>query len=392
MIASYSALFLGWTPQIAPVPHVPQARRVVRCSRIAAQLPIELQPDRNAVDLQRKLGEGSFAEVTAGSTDADAVLGGRALTSVSSARVQVGLFYGQLTRGDMAGTRVLVKAYSPSDQPPWAEEPSTDVRERLEAALSASDGVGSDGSLESKLDSLESKLESLQAGQLERLEAGLSPSKRSGASLAEALALNEFAAHCRVQRTGDAESRGVARMLGRLVEKDEGGTPLVLHVFPWRGEQVRMALPTQLPPTLGSWLAKIERGETDGQRKWTGAPVKAARQRGKFVRAALRDALRGLDALHAAGLVHQGLGPSAVLLSSEDDFGKGGAARGALQELGFARDAASLYPAHWVRTDGLELRPQLVALPLELPRDLPEPLPLRGGARARGLGRLQPGG
>ena len=133
----------------------------------------------------------------------------------------------------MAGTRALVKAYSPSDQPPWAEEPSTDVRERLEAALSASDGVGSDGSIESKLDSLEAKLESLQAGQLERLEAGLSPSKRSGASLAEALALNEFAAHCRVQRTGDAESRGVARMLGRLVEKDEGGGTriVVLYMF-----------------------------------------------------------------------------------------------------------------------------------------------------------------
>ena len=91
--------------------------------------------------------------------------------------------------------------------------------------------------------------------------------------------------------------------------------------------------------------------------QWTGVPVKAARQRGKFVRAALRDALRGLDALHAAGLVHQGLGPSAVLLSTEDDFNKGSAARGALQELGFARDAASLYPAHWVSTDGLELSP-----------------------------------
>jgi len=344
-----AVLCLGWTPQRTPVPHV------VRCGRIAAQLPIELR--QRSVDLQRKLGEGSFAEVTAGSTDVDAVIGGRALTSVSSARVQVGLFYGQLTSGEAAGTRVLVKAYSPSDQPPWAEEPSTDVRAQLEAALSASGGDGNDGSLESKLDSLESKLESLQAGKLESLEAGLSTSKRSGASLAEALALNEFAAHCRVQRTGDSESRGIARMVGRLIEKDENGTPMVLHVFPWRGEQVRMALPTRLPPTIGSWLAKIERGETDGQKKWTGVPVKAARQRGKFVRAALRDALRGLDALHAAGLVHQGLGPSAVLLSTEDDFNKGGAARGALQELGFARDAASLYPAHWLSTDGLELSP-----------------------------------
>ena len=173
-MAAISALCLGWTAQRTPVPHV------VRCGRIAAQLPIELR--QRSVDLQRKLGEGSFAEVTAGSTDVDAVMSGRALTSVSSARVNVGLFYGQLTSGEAAGTRVLVKAYSPSDQPPWAEEPSTDVRAQLEAALSASGVDGNDGSLESKLDSLESKLDSLQAGNLESLEAGLSPSKRSGAS------------------------------------------------------------------------------------------------------------------------------------------------------------------------------------------------------------------
>ena len=165
------AAFLAWTPQRTP------QTAVLRCGRIAAQLPIELR----GVDLQRKLGEGSFAEVTAGSTDVDAVLNGRGLTSVSSARVQVGLFYGQLTSGVAAGTRVFVKAYSPSGQPPWAEEPDTDVRAQLEAALSASGGSVSDDSLESKLDSLESKLKSLEAGKLQSLEAGLSPSKRSGA-------------------------------------------------------------------------------------------------------------------------------------------------------------------------------------------------------------------
>jgi hypothetical protein len=256
------------------------------------------------VSLQRKLGEGSFAEVTAGSTDAEAVLSGRALTRVSSARVQIGLFYGQLGGSGLAGTRVLVKAYSPSDQPPWAEEPTEDVRARLEAALAASSlgggssDVGGGGSGGGGGSSGGKSLEASYG------------SGKSGAGLAEALALNEFAAHSRVQRApAEPERRGLARLIGRLVEKDEGGSPLVLHAFPWRGEDVRMALPTRLPPTLGSWMMKCEAGETDGQKKWKGVPVQAATQRGRFARAALRGALRGLDELHRAGLVHQARAP-----------------------------------------------------------------------------------
>eukprot|EP00966_Prymnesium_polylepis_P263544 6087714-Prymnesium_polylepis.1 len=117
-----------------------------------------------------------------------------------------------------------------------------------------------------------------------------------------------------------------------------------------------MALPTSLPPTLASWALRRERGATEAQRLWKGVPLRSAQQRGKFVREALRGALRGLEQVHLAGLLHQGLSPSAVLISSEDDR-KGEAVTASLQELGFARDASSLYPAFFVDVDGMDLSP-----------------------------------
>ena len=66
-----------------------------------------------------------------------------------------------------------------------------------------------------------------------------------------------------------------------------------------------MALPTSLPPTLASWAVRREREETDAQRLWKGVPIRAAEQRAKFVREALRGALTGLEQLHVAGLLHQ---------------------------------------------------------------------------------------
>merc|ERR1719353_2764086 len=108
-------------------------------------------------------------------------------------------------------------------------------------------------------------------------------------------------------------------MIGRLVEDSDQGTAIILHAFPWRGEQVRLALPTGLPPTLASWMLKRDRGTTDGQRFWQPALLAAAQARARFVRAALAGALEGLETVHAAGLLHQGLSPSAVLVSTEDD-------------------------------------------------------------------------
>ena len=259
-----------------------------RSPPVRAQAPLE----SFGVELQRKLGEGSFAEVTSGAA-ADAV-GQRGLetASVSAARVRVGLFYGQLTgRSSQAGTRVLVKAYCPDGQPPWAEE----------------------------VDAGGTEAEQSDAASLNR---ALASGQKSGASLAEALALNEFAAHSRLQLAqgfGDTEQRGVVRLLGRTVDVTEDGSPIVLMAFPWRGEQVRMALPTALPPTLASWAARREQGGTEAQRLWPGVPLRAAQQRGKFIREALRGALVGLETLHSRGLLHQALSPSAILISSEDD-------------------------------------------------------------------------
>ena len=58
--------------------------------------------------------------------------------------------------------------------------------------------------------------------------------------------------------------------LGRYVEGSDRGGAIILHAFPWRGEQVRMALPTSLPPTLASWAVRRERAETEAQRLWKG--------------------------------------------------------------------------------------------------------------------------
>ena len=77
----------AWAPSPLPRPRA----TTIRAPLILAQqsLPID---DLGGFDLQRKLGEGSFAEVTAGSTDAESVLSGRGATSLSAPRVQVGLF------------------------------------------------------------------------------------------------------------------------------------------------------------------------------------------------------------------------------------------------------------------------------------------------------------
>lgn len=307
-------------------------------------LPLEL-PD-GGLSLERKLGEGSFAEVVAGGGGAEAVLSGRSGARVTSARVRVGLFYGQVTRGNAAGARVLVKAYSPYGQPPWAEDGE---QAGPEGGASLSGEAAAALGLADVASSLEAALSSPTAA-------------RSGASLAEALALNEYSAHARVQAAAaaagkserDVEREGLTRLIGRQVERGDRGEPLVLHAFPWGGEGVRLAPPTRLPPTLGSWLVLRERGGTEAQAKWGGVPLRAAQQRGRFVRGALRGALAGLAALHAVGLLHQGLSPAAVLVSSEDDR-VGEKVSSSLQELGYARDAPSLYPAFYVNTEGSAL-------------------------------------
>jgi hypothetical protein len=50
------------------------------------------------------------------------------------------------------------------------------------------------------------------------------------------------------------------------------------HAFPWRGEQVRMALPTSLPPTLGSWAAARAAGTTEGAKYDASVPRQGLQQ------------------------------------------------------------------------------------------------------------------
>ena len=65
------------------------------------------------VDIQRRLGEITFSELTSTLPDRETILsGGAPQASLSPGAVVVGLCYGQLTRGSAAGTRVLIKAYS----------------------------------------------------------------------------------------------------------------------------------------------------------------------------------------------------------------------------------------------------------------------------------------
>lgn len=329
--------------------------------------------------MQRELGVLTFSELTAASRpDAETALrGATASTTVGPKKAAVGLYYGQLTRGEAAGTRVLVKAYSSeannqltAELVAAAAESSEDMqamRERLEAAIGTTggadstsppgaalpggggDGDGGSGGDNSARLSLEASLDS------------------DGTSLAEALALNEWAAHSRVQGTlaargvsfDDVEKRGLSRLIGRSIPEAAAGEPaLILHVFPWRGEQVRMALPTKLPPTLGGWAEQRRRGETEGQKLWDGSvPRRAAQARSRFVRSALRGALVGLGSLHAAGLVHQSLSPSAILLSTDDDRKSeaGNSLKSWLTELSFCRDARSLCLAYRTGPEGEQL-------------------------------------
>ena len=327
--------------------------RPLRCRSAGSRAPSPrlAQPidGLKGMDLQRQLGELSFSEVTSERPDSDSIVAGAApSTTVTPEAVRIGLFYGQLTSGDLAGTRVLIKCYSSAVNNALAaaraEATTADgadrMRERLAAAMG--DTTGDERKAEERRLALEALLRS------------------DGMSLAEALAENEYASHCRVQAAASSARElesvlGICRMIGRLrPDFVPGDDALILHAFPWRGQPVRMALPTELPPSLASWAARRERGETAGSAFDRSVPRRAAQERSRFTRAALHGALRGLAALHSCGLLHQSLSPQAVLLSSEDDR-IGDKVKGTLTELGFCREARSMALAYRVDADGAEL-------------------------------------
>jgi len=308
------------------------------------------------VDTQRRLGEITFSTLSSTLPDRDSVLSGVAVqASLEPGMVVVSLSYGQLTRGDAAGTRVLIKTYSSDENNALASArtatalertPEGRMRDRLEVMTTRPPDGGTLGMSGSGDDDVGNARRSLEA----------SLSSEGGISLAELMAENEFAAHARVQAlVADVEKDGLCRLLGRLCPDYREGEPqLILHIFPWRGDQARLAMPTRLPATLASWARARSRGETPGAKLWKGVPLRACQQRGRFVRSAMEGALRGLATLHRCQLVHQGLSPSAISISTEDDR-KGEVVVGRLMELAFCRDTSSLALAYSVGADGQQL-------------------------------------
>ena len=305
------------------------------------------------VNMQRLLGELTFSELTSTVRSGDDVLQGMAgvQASVGPEMVKIGLYYGELVGGDAAGTRILVKCFS-SDvnnevaaaraAEAQAADSESRMRERLTAALA---GSATDGGMPSLTPPSRpgGGATGGDGGDAARrsLEAALSS---GGCSLAETLAENEFEAHRRVQALHEDVERScsLARLLGRRRITSAEGDDQILLAFPWKGEAVRMALPTQLPPTLQSWAVLRERQETESAKLWdSSVPQRACQQRGRYVRTALRGALEGLAALHGVGLLHQSLSPNAVHLSNDDDR-TGDKVKSHLGELGFCRDARSL--------------------------------------------------
>lgn len=173
--------------------------------------------------MQRQLGELTFSEYTAASRDAEATMrGGATPASVGPEIVTVGLFYGELTRGSDAGTRVLIKAYS------------SEVNNQLAAARAAAP-LSSDGDrMRERLQVLtatpQSDAPSSAVGGADASRQALEQSLSSdGTSMAELLSQNEFAAHSRIQAIiksdSDVERQGLGRMLARMVPEFVSGEP-----------------------------------------------------------------------------------------------------------------------------------------------------------------------
>ena len=293
-----------------------------RCAPPRANIPVD---NIGGMDLQRQLGQLSFSEVTSFGRSPEDVLSGKAAqTTAGSEQVSVGLYYGELSSINVRGTRVLVKRYGSEDNRELGGRP-----------------LGEEASLEAQIATLQAAL----AG-------------KGGQSVAEALAENEYAAHCRVQaKLGtDTERRGLLRMMGRQLPDSLADEAAILHAFPWKGEVTRMALPTSLPPTIASWAVARYRGDTPGSKFDDNVPRKCLKERGRYVRSALRGALSGLVELHAADMVHQSISPNAVLVSTTDDR-VGDRASGMLAELGFCRDAPSLELVYRASPDGTSVLP-----------------------------------
>ena len=106
-------------------------------------LAVAVSPSRAlvGVDSQRVLSTLRYGVVTSSDPDPEALLSGRAAAELGREEVTVSLAFGQLTRGDAAGTRVLIKEYR-ADQTP--QTPTEIARAQLEGSLSGAPPGGLD--------------------------------------------------------------------------------------------------------------------------------------------------------------------------------------------------------------------------------------------------------
>ena len=275
-------------------------------------------PKLKGVALQAQVGSTVYTQSVTRAVDPKNPLGDAPPSTTAFPQVSLSLHYGQLTRGPLSGTRVLIKAYvANQDENPNVS--TVDVASRLESAYSSA---------------------SLWSTPL---------------SISEAMANNEVAAHERLQGDSITHIPFLSKCLGQ--EETRWGTAAsnseepasILNVFVWTGERVRMAMPEKPPPTLASYLSLRKRGATVGAFADRSVPFTATVARSKFLRSALSDALRGLQAMHDANLLHTSITPEAIGITQEDDRA---GVKGRLENFMFARDARSCELVHRVDASG----------------------------------------
>lgn len=302
------------------------------------------------VALQALVARVSYTQRTISAPDPQKLLGASddepTTPSATWPEVVVNYYYGQLTRGEGAGTRVLIKEYTTTAESSGSE-PATDASvERMRARLESLDTIG-------------------------RLEAALSAeSLPSALAISEAMAQAERSAH---ERLG-AQPKFFTKFLGSeetawdaAAAAPDADAPTIRNVYVWTGERVRMAMPQRAPPTLASYCALRCAGQTAGHFTDRSVPRTATVQRSKFLRAALSDALRGLEALHEANLVHCGISLESIGITQEDDRA---GVKGRLENLHFSRDARSLELASRVDEQTGSLLPRYQGRPDPLDTEL----------------------
>ena len=220
---------------------------------------VAVSPSRSlvGVDSQRVLSTLRYGVVTTSDPDPEALLSGRAAAKLGREEVTVSLAFGQLTRGDAAGTRVLIKEYR-ADQTP--QTPTEIARAQLEGSLSGA-----------------------PPGGLDQLEVALRVRRPLGRVDRRGDGRERICGHLRLQppggptrRTATAASCQAARWSRRNRARSEWSSR--------GGEVTRMALPTRTPPTLATWPTST-RAQMLSAKVEANIPGRTCQLRGEYARA-----------------------------------------------------------------------------------------------------------